>query len=172
MLWDRTKHITRQITAALGRTSCALVCGVMREKVPRISIQRIWTDEDEMLQVEVAASNNRLSAEQDFYVYPAELMRFSEQLQSFPSSLNDVVELRYGEDPKFYCFFLLRALVLDSVGHCAIELKFDNRSDPPLKAAASFFMAAEAASINSFGAGLQAWCNDMSEEFVYEWKSA
>ena len=144
----------------------------MREKMPRISIQRIWTDDDAMLQLEFAASNDRLAAEQDFYVYPAELLQFSEQLQSFPSTLNDVVELRYGEDPQFYCFFLLRALVLDSVGHCALELQFDNRDAPPLKAAASFFMAAEAATINSIGAGLQVWCKDMSEGFVYEWKSA
>ena len=93
--------------------------------MPYIEIKRIWTDSDEMLQLEVTASNGEQISNQDFYVYPDDLTNFGSQLQNFPKSQADVVSLEYGEDPNFYCYFLLRAIILDSVGHAAIEIKID-----------------------------------------------
>jgi hypothetical protein len=140
--------------------------------MPYIEIKRIWTDSDEMLQLEVTASNDEQVSHQDFYVYPDELTDFGEQLQAFPKSQTDVVSLEYGEDPKFYCYFLLRAIILDSVGHAAIEIKIDNRLEPPVKASSNFFMPSEVASINSFGKNLSGWVKDMNAEFRFEWKCA
>ena len=140
--------------------------------MPYIKIKRIWTDSDEMLQLEVTASNDEQVSNQYFYVYPDDLANFWSELQNFPKSQADVVSLEYGEDPKFYCYFLLRAIVLDSVGHTAIEIKFNNRLEPPAKASGNFFMPSEAATVNEFGKNLCDWAKDMSAEFRFEWKCA
>jgi hypothetical protein len=84
-------------------------------------------------------------------VYPDNLTGFGNQLQTFPKSQTDIVSLEYGEEPKFYCYFLLRAIILDSVGHAAIEIKTDNRLEPPERASSNFFMSSEVATINALG---------------------
>ena len=140
--------------------------------MPYIEIKRIWTDSDEMLQLEVTASNGEQISNQDFYVYPDDLTNFGSQLQNFPKSQADVVSLEYGEDPNFYCYFLLRAIILDSVGHAAIEIKIDNRLEPPAKASSNFFMPSEVATVNEFGKKLCGWVEVMNTKFRFEWKCA
>ncbi len=140
--------------------------------MPYIEIKRIWTDSDEMLQLEVKASNDDQVSSQDFYVYPDDLANFGSQLQNFPKSQADVVSLEYGEDPKFYCYFRLRAIIIDSVGHAAIEIKIDNRLEPPSKASSNFFMPSEVATINEFGNKLCGWVGEMNADFRFEWKCA
>ena len=140
--------------------------------MPYIEIAKIRTDSDEMLQLEAIASNESQVAKQDFYVYPDDILDFGNQLQAFPKSKSDVVSLEYGNDPKFYCYFLLRAVVLDSLGHSAIEIKFDNRLDPPVKASGNFFMSCEVATVNEFGRQLTSWVKDMGTELRFEWKCA
>ncbi len=140
--------------------------------MPYIELKRIWTDDDKMLQLEVTASNDGQVTNQDFYAYPDDLTDFGNKLQSFPKSLSDVVSLEYGKDPQFYCYFLLRAIVLDSVGHSALEIMTDNRLEPPVKASSHFYMPSEVATINSFGKILKNWVVDMSLDCRFEWKCA
>src|ERR1043166_8044697 len=101
-----------------------------RAHMPFLRLKRVWTDSDEMVQLDLTAANGLQVGSQDFYTYPEELLSFGTALQGFPKNLKDEVKLEYGEDPKFYCHLLLRAFVLDSVGHSAIEIKFANRLDP------------------------------------------
>ena len=140
--------------------------------MPFIEIERIWTDDDEMLQLDVRASNDSQVGKQDFYIYPEDFSEFGKKLQEFPKSTNDVAKLVYGEDPKYYCYLSLSAVVLDSVGHSAIEFKFDNRLDPPLQAQAHFYMQCNPATINELGKKLVSWGGEMKEAFRYEWKNA
>ena len=140
--------------------------------MPFIEIERIWTDDDEMLQLDVWVSNDIQVGKQDFYIYPDEFSEFAKKLQEFPKSISDEVKIEYGEDPKYYCYLTLSALVLDSVGHSAIEFKFDNRLDPPLQAQAHFYLQCEPATINEFGKKLISWAGVMKDVFRYEWKNA
>ena len=140
--------------------------------MPFLEIERIWTDDDEMAQLDVRASNDAQVGKQDFYIYPEEILGFGKKLQEFPKSMSDVVKLEYGEDPKYYCYLLLSAVVLDSVGHSAIELKFDNRLEPPSQARAHFYMQCEPATINKLGKQFVAWAGEMKGVFRYEWKNA
>ena len=140
--------------------------------MPFIEIERIWTDDDEMVQLDVRASNDVQVGKQDFYIYPEDFLEFGKKLQEFPKSKNDVVKLEYGEDPKFYCYLSLGALVLDNVGHSVIEFKFDNRLDPPSQAQVHFYMQSEPATINELGRKLVSWAGNMKEAFRHEWKNA
>lgn len=110
-----------------------------------------------MLHLEATASNEDQVAKQDFYIYPDDILDFGNQLLAFPKSMSDVVSLEYRKDPEFYCYFLLRAVILDSAGRSAIEIKFDNRLDPPVKASGNFFMPCELATANEFGKQLYNW---------------
>ena len=38
--------------------------------MPFIEIERIWTDDDGMMQLDVRASNDNQVGKQDFYIYP------------------------------------------------------------------------------------------------------
>ena len=136
-----------------------------------IEIERIWTDDDEMLQLDFRASNDSQVGQQDFYIYPKSLLDFSLRLQEFPENIEDEVILEYGKDPNFYCYFLLRALVLDNVGHSALELVFNNRLAPPLQAEVKFYMQCEPATINELGKELVSWAANMGDVFRYEWKN-
>ena len=140
--------------------------------MPFLEIERIWTDDDGMVQLDFRLSNDMQMGKQDFYIYPERLSEFGVKLQDFPKSINDVEKIEYGEDPNFYCYFLLSAIVLDSVGHSALEFKFDNRLDPPSKAEVHFYANCEPATINELGRKLVSWSKDMNEPFRYEWKNA
>ena len=140
--------------------------------MPFIEIEKIWTDDDGMVQLELCASNDMQVGKQDFYFYPEGVSEFGARLQEFPKTQKDEISLEYGADPKFYCYFSLKALVLDSVGHSALEVKFDNRLDPPSQAQAHFFMKCEPATVNEFGKRLCAWVSEMNGVFRYDWKNA
>lgn len=131
----------------------------------------MWVDDDAMIQLDVLASNDSQVAKQDFYIYPKDIIEFSEKLQKFPKDRNDEVKIEYGVDPKFYCYFMLKAVVLDDVGHSALEIKYESRSTPPSRAEGHFFMVSEVATINDLGKKLSEWVNDMSDVFRHEWKN-
>jgi hypothetical protein len=48
--------------------------------MPFIEIERIWTDDDEMVQLDVRASNDAQVGQQDFYFYPEDLVEFGTKL--------------------------------------------------------------------------------------------
>ncbi len=139
--------------------------------MPYIKTARIWTDDDEMIQLDVCASNDSQVTTQDFYIYPKDLLKFGDALQHFPKNKDDIIDVEYGIEPNYCCYFLLRAVVLDAVGHTAFELKTNNRLDPPIKAECHFYLPCEAATINKFGSKLVEWSNDMSKTFNYEWEN-
>ena len=136
-----------------------------------IELEVIWSDDDGMIQVELTASNGAQVGKQDFYAYPEQLLEFGEKLSSFPSSMKDVVVLEYGEDPKYYCHMLLRATVIANTGASAIEIKFENRLQPPMEAQVRFFIASEPASLNKLGKSLINWARLPSGKFRAEFST-
>lgn len=140
--------------------------------MPFIEIENIWTDDDVVVQLDVRASNDTQVGKQDFYIYPEDFLEFGKKLQDFPRSKNDAVKIEYGEDPMYYCYLSLGAVVLANVGHSVIEFKFDNRLDPPSQAKAHFYMESEPATINELGRKLVSWAGNMKEAFRYEWNNA
>ena len=124
-----------------------------------------------MLQLEVTASNDAQVGMQDFYAYPETLIEFGKNLANFPKSHSDVAMIEYGMEPDYYCYFSLSAVVLNSRGHSALEIKFNNRLDPPVKAECHFFLPCEPATVNAFGQKLLDWSKRMEEPLHHEWKN-
>tara|TARA_B100001093_G_C26564543_1_gene900202 strand:+ start:173 stop:601 length:429 start_codon:yes stop_codon:yes gene_type:complete len=142
---------------------------VKEQIMPYIKIENIWTDSDDMLQLEVTASNGNQKTTQDFYIYPDDLLDFGQKLQSFPKNKDDSVSIEYGVAPEFYCYFFLKALIWNSTGNAAFEIKVNNRLDIPLKTETHFFLSCEVATINNFGKKLESWSKDSGKPLCFEW---
>ena len=51
--------------------------------MPFIEIERIWTDDDEMVQLDVRASNDAQVGVQDFYIYPEDFLASGKNSKNF-----------------------------------------------------------------------------------------
>ena len=141
--------------------------------MPRVELKTIWTDDDGMLQIVVGAFSGSSSASMEVYTYPADVESFAVQLQTFPATHLDEVAWESGDtDPKWYGHMLLRAHVLDGVGHSAIEVLMDVRGDPPNRAMSNFFLRCNPANLNELGRRIQAWLTDPSQQLTVEWRDA
>jgi hypothetical protein len=119
-----------------------------------------------MLQLEVTASNDIQVGKQDFYAYPETIAEFGKKLMDFPKTTSDTVAFEYGSEPNYYCYFRLSAVVLNSRGHSALEIEFNNRLEPPAKAECHFFMSCEPATVNTFGKKLLDWAKQYGRTFA------
>ncbi len=135
----------------------------------RLSLDRLWSDTDGMLQVEVFLEGNGYSATQDIYVYPNELQAFAERLKNFPSSVTDEAVLEVGStQANAYCWLKLRAYLYDSLGHSALELSVQRNAAPQLCARSQFSVLVEAASLNTLGAEIANWACANDQPLVFE----
>ena len=136
-----------------------------------IGFEKLWIDDDEMLQVAVSASNDLMKATQDFYIYPEDLSKFAKELEVyFPSDPTDEVILEYShESENFYAFFKLRVF-RDSINKMCIEVITDNKRETPELSRAHFFINAELEHINKLGKKLMNWLSANEDKFEYVWK--
>ncbi len=140
--------------------------------MPRFEIRNLWTDDDSMLQPQITVSNDRLFATQDFYAYPEQLREFAEQLEAYSGKPEDIAVFEYGTDPGYYCHVLFRAVPVDSLGHSALELSFDNRKDPPESDSGHFFLACNPTTINELGRSLARWVDNTETTLEHHWTDA
>jgi hypothetical protein len=109
----------------------------------------------------------------EVYSYPTDVDSFAMQLQTFPATPTDEVSWESGDaDPKWYGHMLLRAHVLDGVGHSAIEVLMDVRGDPSCRAMNNFFLRCNPADLNELGRRIKAWLPDPSQQLTVEWRDA
>lgn len=136
----------------------------------KIEWRAVWTDNDGMLQLAIAASNGSYSGVHETYIYPEDLVSFGEDLKRFPTSLEHEVVLESGsEEPNWHDHLWLRAFVLDSRGHSAIEVKLETRGKPPAGARCEFYIPADPATLNDLGSAIVAWASAPAEPLVVEW---
>jgi hypothetical protein len=141
--------------------------------MPRVELKAIWTDDDGMLQIMVGTSGGAASASMEVYSYPADLESFASRLESFPLNPGDEVVWESGTtDPKWYGHMLLRAHVLDGVGHSAIEVLMDVRGAPPNRSKCNFFLRANPADLNELGRRIKSWLSNPSDQLAVEWRDA
>ena len=133
-----------------------------------IEIQKIWTDDDGMLKVDLTASNGKQLGNVEFFIYPDELSNFGIELQSYPTSLEHVACIEYGERPDFYSHVKLSVSALESSGRSAIEVRFDNRGEPPGEAQVRFFIESEPARLNRFGQQIVNWARNPEKKLRAE----
>ena len=139
----------------------------------RVELKAIWTDDDGMLQIRVGAAGGDTSAWMEVYSYPADVELFASRLENFPTTPNEQVAWESGDtDPKWYGHMLLRAHLIDGVGHSAVEVLMDVRGAPPNRSMSNFFLRCNPADLNELGRRIKAWLPNPSDQLSVEWRDA
>jgi hypothetical protein len=114
--------------------------------------------------VQLVASNGEFSGTHEFYLEKNELSAFGPRLLAFPSSLDHEIKLELGSSgPNAYAYALLRAYVLDGLGHSALECVIQRNGSIDLRATARFSITCEPASLNRLGNELKRWVESSGE---------
>jgi len=138
----------------------------------RFAIQKIWTDTDGMLSVQLSVDRGDGNAvSQEVCFYPKSLTSFAKELQAFPASVTD--EIVYEMGPKgedAYSWMRLRAYVFNPSGHTALQIVSRCNPSPELRSSCQFSLPIEAASLNRLGEELEHWRFESEEpfEFLYQ----
>lgn len=126
-----------------------------------------------MLKVEAVARLNGFVASQDFYCYPDQLREFAVRLSSFPESIQDDAVFEVGErGQRDYCWFKLRAQVIDGAGHCYFSVGLSNNLGTYEHRHSEFGVQCQAISLNQIGRRLEEWSRDPTEVLELELGSA
>jgi len=129
-----------------------------------ISIHRFPYD-DPAWHVQLHAFNGGIATTIDFYTQREDLESFASALGSFSGCIHDDVSFEIGSDRGRWAYHIhLRAYAFDSVGHSALEVLTDNRTQPPGYARVHFSIRCEVASLNRLGKELGEWLKHSEEE--------
>jgi len=138
-----------------------------------IKLRREWVDDDEMLQVELSASNGALTTTQDFYVYPDELGEFGKKLQEFfPTGGQGEVVLEYGsESENYYSYVKLRTFNINT-SSIGIFVRTNNRQEGHELAVCEFSIETTLQSVNELGKRIFSWSRNNEEPLEFSLVSA
>jgi hypothetical protein len=133
-----------------------------------LRIVTLWTDSDEMLEVEVSASAGATACRVQIYVYPQELASFGEALANYTGVANSGAVLELGSpDPGRASWLRIEAYPIDGVGHSALEVRTKTNGTRHVQTASHFSSVSEVANINRLGAALQSWAHSGEREFSH-----
>jgi hypothetical protein len=97
----------------------------MIETTPGVEIRVVWFDND-MIELQIKAANNRLSGQTNFYASYDDPKGFAKILSGFPENSVDSREFElgiFGGSAKF------KFISLDKLGHCVLNLTLLKDSD-------------------------------------------
>ena len=121
---------------------------------PFIQINRHPYEEPYNVELVITASNGRFRGCLDFYVGADVLLEWANGLEEFPLHANSVWRWETGSenpDDRVAYYLRLGLFTLDSVGHCAIEVRFNNNEALPHREISEFCIQAEPLQINRLG---------------------
>jgi hypothetical protein len=138
---------------------------------PYIRITRHPYEEPYHINLALDASNGKQKWKLEFYDNAESLTTLADNLEIFPRHKDDVFlwELgsEYSEDRWAY-YFRFRVFVTDAVGHCAIQIRFNNNQNLPDKEIVEFCIKAEACQINRLGQLFRKFAGLKHELLVWE----
>jgi hypothetical protein len=141
-----------------------------------IKFKKTWEDDDSMLQLELAASNGRLTTIQDFYIYPDDLISFAQKLENFfPKQGKGEVVLEYGSEIENFYAYVLFKVTYRNLAELNIEIRTNNNyeskdpSENAKMAIAHFSCGIANQELNNLGKKLSNWSKNMEHEFIHEW---
>jgi hypothetical protein len=143
----------------------------MTSRKPYIRIARFPYEEPYHVHLNIEASNGRQALFLEVFDNADSLHRLAENLEAFPRHNRDVFlwELgsEYPEDRWAY-YFRFRVFVTDTVGHCAIQIRFNNNRNLPNREIGEFCITAEAGQINRLGQLLRKFAELKHEVLVWD----
>ena len=115
-----------------------------------LEIELIWKDDD-LEDFFLKIGNGTQFCKLTIYEPIETIKRFGKSLQTFPSSLNDVIILEMGTDTENFCFLRLEAICYNQFGHAALKIRAKDNAEIPKCFDSYFFLQCEAAAINNLG---------------------
>jgi hypothetical protein len=135
-----------------------------------IRVTRKPYEEPYNLNLVMEASNGTQTARLEFYDNADALSSVAKELEVFPRHKDHVFLWQLGSErpeDRFAFYFRFRVFAVDSLGHCAIHLRFNNNHALPDREVAEFCIHAEPAQLNRL-AGLFEQFAKLEHE-VLEW---
>jgi hypothetical protein len=121
---------------------------------PFIRITRYPYEEPHHLNLVMSASNGQLVGKLEFYLNADALAEWATEMEEFPRHARSVVLWELGSErpeDRFAFYFRMRLFTTDSLGHGAIQLRFNNNAVLPEREVSEFCIRSEAAQINRLG---------------------
>lgn len=121
---------------------------------PFIILRRQPYEEPYHLNLVVSAGNGTTGGTLEYYCNAEDVGKLGSRLAEFPKKRRDNYVYELGsprQEDNFAFHFALRALTLDSAGHCALQIVMNNNLPPPDDLACSFSIRAEPAAVNRLG---------------------
>ena len=121
---------------------------------PSIKIIRYPYEEPHHLNLVIEATNGPFRGRLEFYCNASDLIELSNELEAFPRHASAVYLWELGSErveDRFAHYFRFRLFTIDSVGHCAIQLRFNNNEELPDREIAEFCIEAEPSELVKFG---------------------
>jgi hypothetical protein len=119
----------------------------------------------------IEASNGAQKGQLEFYDNAEALSRVASELEVFPRHNGQVLLWELGSErpeDRVAFYFRLRIFVIDSVGHCAVQLRFNNNEALPDRELSEFCIRAEPAQLNRLAQLLKEFSKLKHE--VLEWE--
>jgi hypothetical protein len=137
---------------------------------PYIRIVRKPYEEPYHLNLVIEASNGVQKGQLEFYDNAEALSHAANELEVFPRHNGQVFLWELGSErpeDRFAFYFRFRVFVVDSVGHCAIQLRFNNNEALPDRQLCEFCIRVEPAQLSRLAQLLKQF-SELKHE-VLEW---
>jgi len=137
---------------------------------PFIRIDRYPFEEPYNFQIRLRMTNGKLLGDAEIYVAALEIAAWGAALSDFPRHRDQVYLWEVGSEhpeDRWSYYMRLRAWVTDSVGHCALHIRYNNNRDLPHREIFEFSTPMDAASLNRLGQSLASFSSADHEVLIW-----
>src|SRR5690606_14090197 len=109
-------------------------------------IERKPYEEPYNLNLKMQVSNGSERSEMEFYIGAQVLVEFADGLENFPKHKDQIFLWEAGSEipeDRWAYYLRIRAFCLDSAGHCAIQIRWNNNQKLPDKVITDFCLRDE-----------------------------
>ena len=116
--------------------------------------RRYEHEEPHYIRLVFAVSDGLFSGTADIYIGIEQITALGKGLNSFPANISDEYYFEHGSEKpedRAHSYFMIRAYVADSLGHCAKQFHINQNRPEPSEGLCKFLIQAGAAAINRLG---------------------
>src|SRR5262245_22128962 len=135
------------------------MCDHSLPRTPWIELTQVATDEEGWWHLALAVADATYAVQQEFYVYPSDLLEWAGKLSRVPSRANDEVRLDIGDRGSVH-WVGLRAWLVDLAAHAAIAIDVGASGDDLHRRSASLAIQCDVASLNRLGEAVRRWVDN------------
>jgi len=135
-----------------------------------IELTVVYEDDDGILMLAIRASSPSHSVYHETYLYPEDLVTFSEELKVFPRNQHTDVTLESGsKDPGHHDYIRVRAFLHEPNGSSLLEIDSIVHGDATVRSNSHFTMAGYPADFNRLGTEIATWIKKPDQPMRVEW---